>query len=53
MILLAVQAGLRVSELTGVRVGDVHLGVGAYIECRGKGSQQRATPLSLDPPIGS
>ena len=46
LILLAVQAGLRASELTGLRVGDVHLGRGAHISCHGKGRKERATPLT-------
>ena len=34
MFQLAVTAGLRVSELTALQVGDVHLGVGAHVLCR-------------------
>src|SRR5262249_11389178 len=34
---LAVQTGLRASELIGARSADVHLGVGAHISCLGKG----------------
>lgn len=45
MLLLAVQTGLRVSELAGVRSQDVELGVGAHIRCRGKGRKERSTPL--------
>lgn len=36
--------GLRVSELVGLRVGDVDL-EGALLECRGKGSKQRRVPF--------
>lgn len=46
LILVAVQTGLRVSELTGLRRQDVHLGTGAHVECRGKGRKQRSTPLT-------
>jgi len=46
LILVAVQTGLRVSELTGLRRQDVHLGAGAHVECRGKGRKQRSTPLT-------
>jgi site-specific recombinase XerD len=46
MILLAAQTGLRVSELTGLTCGDVHLGTGAYVSCTGKGRKQRITPLT-------
>jgi integrase len=45
MILLAAQAGLRISELTGLACGDVHLGTGPHVSCHGKGRKQRITPL--------
>src|SRR5439155_4316778 len=41
----AVQAGLRVSELTQIRCEDVHLGTGAHVRCMGKGRKERCTPL--------
>lgn len=47
-ILLTIQTGLRASELTGLTRGDVHLGVGAYIACHGKGRKDRITPLAPD-----
>ena len=40
-ILLAVQTGLRASELTALIRGDVHLGAGAYVACHGKGRKRR------------
>jgi integrase/recombinase XerD len=43
---LAVQTGLRVSELTGLRVDDIEFGTGAHVRCRGKGRKQRCTPLA-------
>jgi integrase/recombinase XerD len=43
---VAVQTGLRVSELTGLHIGDVELGTGAHVRCHGKGRKQRCTPLS-------
>ena len=46
LLLLAVQAGLRVSELTGLARQDVHLGAGPHVRCRGKGRKDRATPLT-------
>jgi site-specific recombinase XerD len=46
MILLAAQAGLRISELTGLTCGDVHLGTGPHVCCHGKGRKQRTTPLT-------
>jgi site-specific recombinase XerD len=36
-LLIAMQTGLRLSELTGVRREDVTLGAGAHIHCVGKG----------------
>jgi integrase/recombinase XerD len=46
MLLLAVQTGLRVSEITGLRQKDVMLGHGAYVRCEGKGRKERCTPLA-------
>lgn len=46
LILLAVQTGLRLSELTGLRRDDVHLGTGAHVRVVGKGRKERCTPLS-------
>lgn len=46
LLLLAVQTGLRVSELIGLRYADVHLGTGAHVSCSGKGRKQRITPLT-------
>lgn len=48
LLLLALQTGLRVSELTGLRCEDVVLGSGAHIHCRGKGRKERCTPLSKE-----
>jgi site-specific recombinase XerD len=45
MLQLAVTAGLRVSELTGLQVRDIHLGAGAHVLCHGKGRKNRTTPL--------
>jgi site-specific recombinase XerD len=46
MMLLAVQTGLRASELVGLRCRDVHLGTGPYVACHGKGRKDRITPLT-------
>ncbi len=46
MLLVAVQTGLRISELIGLRPGDVHLGTGAHLVCHGKGRKERITPLT-------
>ena len=46
LLVLGIQAGLRVSELTGLNCGDVVLGTGAHVRCEGKGRKQRAVPLT-------
>jgi integrase/recombinase XerD len=46
LLLVAIQTGLRVSELAGLNVGDISLGTGAHLRCRGKGRKQRCTPLT-------
>jgi site-specific recombinase XerD len=46
LLLLAVQTGLRISELTGLTRADVHLGAGAHVACHGKGRKDRITPLT-------
>jgi site-specific recombinase XerD len=48
LIDLAVQTGLRVSELTGLRNCDIELGVGAHVRCTGKGRKHRCTPLTKE-----
>jgi integrase/recombinase XerD len=45
-LLTALQTGLRLSELTGLRQQDVSLGAGAYVRCEGKGRKERCTPLA-------
>ncbi len=45
---LAVQTGLRVSELVGLRWEDVVLSNGAHVHCCGKGRKERCTPLRKD-----
>jgi integrase/recombinase XerD len=46
LLTIAVQTGLRVSELTALRRGDVVLGAGAHVRCVGKGRKERCTPLT-------
>jgi len=48
LLLLAVQTGLRVSELINLTCGDVALGIGAHVRCIGKGRKERSTPLRKD-----
>jgi len=45
MFALAIQTGLRISELTGLTIADVHLGNGPHVHCIGKGRKERRTPL--------
>jgi site-specific recombinase XerD len=46
LLLLAVQTGLRVSELTALTHQDTHLGTGPHVRCHGKARKDRATPLT-------
>jgi len=48
LLLLAVQTGLRASELLGLRCQDVVLGPAAHVRCLGKGRKERCTPLRKD-----
>jgi integrase/recombinase XerD len=46
LLLFAVQTGLRVSEITGLRIEQVELRSGAYVRCHGKGRKERVVPLT-------
>jgi site-specific recombinase XerD len=46
LILVAVQTGLRLSELTSLQRHDLVLGTGAHVRCVGKGRKERCTPLT-------
>ena len=46
--LVALQTGLRVSELIGLRWQDVTLHTGAHVGGEGKGRKRRCTPLRKD-----
>jgi len=46
LLALAVQTGLRVSELIALRRNDIQLGAGGYLHCTGKGRKDRCTPLN-------
>lgn len=48
LLLLAVQTGLRASELIGLRGQDIEFGPGAHVHCYGKGRKERCTPLRKD-----
>lgn len=46
LLLVAVQTGLRLSELTGMRRNAVFQGPGAHVRVLGKGRKERAIPLT-------
>ncbi len=46
LLVLALQTGLRISELCSLTCTDLHLGTGAHVTCTGKGRRARATPLT-------
>lgn len=46
LLLLAIQTGLRLSELTSIDRSAIVLGTGAHVRCTGKGRKERCTPLS-------
>lgn len=48
LLSLAIQTGLRVSELVTLRCRDIVLGPSPYVRCEGKGRKQRCTPLRRD-----
>lgn len=48
LLLVAIQTGLRNSELRSLRRRDVVLGSGAHVRCTGKGRKTRCTPLRRD-----
>lgn len=45
-ILTAVQTGLRLSEITGLKRDDIAWGTGAHVRVIGKGRKERCTPLA-------
>jgi site-specific recombinase XerD len=47
LLLTGVHTGLRVSELTGLRLQDVHLDTGPHLRCHGKGRKDREVPSTL------
>jgi site-specific recombinase XerD len=46
LILLALQTGLRLSELITLKRGDLFLNAGAHVRVMGKGRKERCTPLA-------
>lgn len=48
LLLTAIQTGIRVSELTALRVRDVSLSTGAHVRVIGKGRKERCTTLTRE-----
>ena len=48
LLLVAVQTGLRVSELTGLRIQDCVFAKRSHVRCMGKGRKERTTPISKE-----
>ena len=46
LLLMLVQTGLRLSEITGLKQKDLALGHGPHVRCEGKGRKERCTPLT-------
>lgn len=46
MLALAIQTGLRISELIALNCQDITLGTGAHVHTIGKGRKERRTPLT-------
>ena len=45
-LLVAVQTGLRLSEITGLKRDDLFFGTGAHLRVIGKGRKERCTPFA-------
>jgi len=48
LLLTLIQTGLRASELTHLRVCDLHMGTGAHVQVTGKGRKRRTVPLTRE-----
>lgn len=48
LLLVAIQTGLRVSELASLRIGDVSLDTGAHCRVVGKGRKTRSAPFTAE-----
>ncbi len=46
LLLLALQTGLRLSEITSLGREDLVFGTGPHVRCEGKGRKERCTPLT-------
>ena len=48
LLSVALQTGMRSSEIIALRRADVRLGDGAHVRCHGKGRKERSIPLRRD-----
>ncbi len=48
LLLVALQTGMRSSEIIALRHADVRLDDGAHVRCHGKGRKERSIPLRRD-----
>ena len=48
LLLIAVQTGMRASEIIALRRQDIHMDSGAHARCFGKGRKTRCVPLRKD-----
>ncbi len=48
LLALAIQTGLRLTEITGLNCSDITLSAGAHLTCIGKGRKQRTVPLTTN-----
>lgn len=48
LLLLAIQTGLRVTELTGLHIADVSLSTGAHVRVMGKSRKERCVTLTTE-----
>jgi integrase/recombinase XerD len=48
LLLLAIETGLRRSELIHLRCNDLHLDAGAHVRCLGEGRKIRTTPITTN-----
>jgi len=48
LLALAIQTGLRVSEITDLRIHQVALDKAPHVRCLGKGRKERCTPLTAN-----
>ncbi|MFL4479421.1 tyrosine-type recombinase/integrase [Paeniglutamicibacter sp. ORCA_105] len=46
LLILVIQTGLRISELTSLNGGNIGTGTGIHVQCRGKKLKDCAVPLS-------